>query len=427
MNPKEFIFNKNTEQWYLGYAFQGAVVLGIAPILIPVIVGNAAGNAAAGVVVAAFYAGQLLSPLLGGVADRTGKLRAVWTFGYAVLALCLALFGTTSNLAFWMILCFMQGMGAAACNTVAAMFIVEFKPKGEWDDRIGWLQTFYGAGQALGLGLAAALQASPAIGMLVSGLLMIPGWWLGRIGLPKDSDRTPSTSEDKARGGSAPRQPVPHIHHRLGSLERFLHVLTRLKSQYGTFIFSWFLSMLSMWLIFNLYPLLMKQTYGIGAFASSLYYAAGAFIGIFAYAPSGALGRKIGNGPVVLLSYLMVIISVAGMAVLAVTESAQSVWLAPVFFLLTPIAWSPAIVAGTAYVAELATFEEGSAIGMFNATTAIGSVLAALGAGAIADSLGFTSVLILSGILGALAIVPLFRVMLERRGQRHAEVSPEKA
>lgn len=417
MNLNHLLFNRNTEKWYLGYAFQGAVVLGIAPILIPVIVGNAAGNAAAGVVVAAFYAGQLLSPLLGGIADRTGKLRSVWTFGYLALGICLALFGTTSNLAFWMILCFLQGMGAAACNTVAAMFIVEFKPKKEWDDRIGWLQTFYGAGQALGLGLAAALQASPAVGMIVSGLLMLPGWWLGRVGLPADKDRTPSASDSKAHSKNAPRQPVPHSHHRFGSLEHFLHVLTRLKSQYGTFIFSWFLSMLSMWLIFNLYPLLMKQTYGIGAFASSLYYAVGAFIGIFAYAPSGALGRKIGNGPVVLLSYLLVIVSVAGMAILAITHSAQSIWLAPVFFLLTPIAWSPAIVAGTAYVAELANFEEGSAIGIFNATTAVGSVLAALGAGAIADSLGFTSVLVLSGILGVLAIIPLMRVMLERREQ----------
>ncbi|WP_018125350.1 MFS transporter [Desulfovibrio oxyclinae] len=409
------IFNENTEKWYSGYAFQGAVVLGIAPILIPIIVGKAAGNGAAGIVVAAFYAGQLLSPLLGGLADRTGKLRMIWAFGYAILGLCLALFGGTSNLVFWMTLCFLQGVGAAASNTVAAMFIVEFKPKAQWDDRIGWLQTFYGAGQAIGLGLAAALQATPELGMLASGLLMLPGWWLGRKGLPAEEDRTPQESAQRTGGNRPARQPVPHSHHRLGRLKHFYNLLTRLKSGYGLFIFSWFLSMLSMWLIFNLYPLLMQQTYGIGAFASSLYYAAGAFIGIFAYAPSGALGRRVGNGFVVMLAYALVIVSVAGMTVLAFTNSAQSVWLAPLFFLLTPIAWSPAIVAGTAYVAELADFEEGSAIGIFNATTAIGSVLAALGAGGIADSLGFSSVLVLSGVLGIAACVPLAKVMISRK------------
>lgn len=412
MNFKQLVFNDHTEKWYTGYAFQGAVVLGVAPILIPIIVGNAAGTAAAGIVVAAFYAGQLLAPLLGKLADHTGRLRGVWGFGYIILGISLALFGVTSNLGFWMILCLLQGVGAAACNTVSAMFIVEFKPKKEWDDRIGWLQTFYGAGQAIGLGVAAALQTSPAIGMIISGLLMIPGWWLGRAGLPDKSERTPSKPAERAKGNRPPRQPIPHVHHHFGSAEHFLRVVTELKTRYGRFIISWFLAMLSMWLIFNLYPLLMQQTYGIGAFASSLYYAIGAFIGIFVYAPSGALGRKIGNGPVVLIAYAMMIISITGMAILAWTHSPQNTWLAPLFFLLTPIAWSPAIVAGTAYAAELANFEEGSAIGIYNAVTAISSVLAALGAGAIADSLGFSAVLILAAVLGILGVVPLMQAMV---------------
>ena len=52
------------------------------------------------------------------------------------------------------------------------MFIVEYKPKQEWDARVGWLQTFYGIGQAAGLGLAAYLQARPELGLMVSAGLM---------------------------------------------------------------------------------------------------------------------------------------------------------------------------------------------------------------------------------------------------------------
>jgi hypothetical protein len=45
-------WKRYSERWYTGYAFQGAVVLGIIPILLPLVVAKAGGAAQAGVVIA---------------------------------------------------------------------------------------------------------------------------------------------------------------------------------------------------------------------------------------------------------------------------------------------------------------------------------------------------------------------------------------
>ena len=73
-----------TDRWYSGYAFQGAAVLGVAPILIPLIVAKLGSNSAAGVVVATFYLGQLTAPLWGYLTDRTGSHRLIYSLGYVL-------------------------------------------------------------------------------------------------------------------------------------------------------------------------------------------------------------------------------------------------------------------------------------------------------------------------------------------------------
>ena len=69
-----------TEPWYSAYALVGMMVLGVAPILIPLTVEQGGKNGATlvGLVVAAFYAGGLLAPVLGSLADRTGRQRLVF-------------------------------------------------------------------------------------------------------------------------------------------------------------------------------------------------------------------------------------------------------------------------------------------------------------------------------------------------------------
>lgn len=409
-------WKKYSEPWYSGYSFQGAVVLGVAPILIPIIVGKSSGSAAAGIVVAALYMGQLTAPLLGSLTDRLNLHRAIYFLGYLLLALGLALFPWLSGMVFWFILAFLQGMGAAATNTVSAMFIVETRPKDEWDPRIGWLQTFYGLGQAVGLGLAALLQMAPETGMLIAGALMLPGIWLGRLGLPRPEhhEKPKDDPNFQRRSHMQPRSAMTTLRHYETVFGKDIkHALLFWRSAFGLYLLSWLLVMLGTWLIYNLYPLLMQSSFHVDASLSSVYYAVAAGIGIFFYAPSGTLGHKIGDGQVVMIGTLMSLVSAAGMTFLAYAQTPFNAWLVPIFFILMPVAWSPLIVAGTAFTAQLATFEEGAAVGIFNATTAVGSVLAAFGAGYVAEYLGYNMVLALAAalmLLGAAVLLPVIKL-----------------
>lgn len=405
------------ERWYTGYAFQGAVVLGVAPILLPIVVNAADGPAAAGTVVAFFYIGQLLAPLLGGLTDRTRQHHAVYLAGYVLLAVALALFPLTDVFWFWLALAVLQGAGSAATNTVAAMFIVEWKPKGEWDTRIGWLQTFYGAGQAVGLGLAAVLQADPATGLWVAAALMLPGAVLGAWRLPPSHAHTPRAPGERPQNHRLhrkPRAPGSLLHHYDSALKPSLaRFFNEWRSPFGLFLGSWFLLMFGTWLVYNLYPLLMLKAYGIGAGTSSVYYAVAATLGVFAYAPSGTLGERIGDARVVMIGAVMTLVSVIGMALLAYIPTGINTWLVPVAFVLMPVAWSPLIVAGTALTASLAVpqaIPEGEAVGVYNAMTAVASVLSAFGAGFIAEWIGYSAVLIVAGVTtlaGCLLFLPL--------------------
>jgi DHA1 family tetracycline resistance protein-like MFS transporter len=401
-----------TQFWYYGYAFQGVVVFGTGAILMPIIVNGAGDAAKAGTVMAFFYIGQLLAPLMGAITDRTGRHRLFYLSGYVLLAIGLALFPFTKLLWFWMALAFLQGVGSGTSNTVAAMLIVEYNPKTEWDARVGWLQTFYGVGQAAGLGLAAVLQARPEMGLLLSACLMAPAVLLGSRGLPPSHAHHKPKKAEFSRRSHRPPRTIHSILNRyegttLNSLRR---LLKEWHSRFGIYIVGWFFVMLATWLIGALFPLLMKGAFNISYGMSSLYYAVGAVIGIFVYTPSGTLGRKIGDGWVVIIGTIMTLASVAGLAALAHVHSGLNQWLVPIVYILIPIAWSPLIVGGTAWAAQLATFAEGEALGSYNATTAVAAVIAAFTAGLVARQFGYGMVLIIGAVASLLALscfVPL--------------------
>ena len=409
---KQSSWRRYTQFWYSGYAFQGVVVFGTGAILMPIVVNSAGDAAKAGVVMGFFYIGQLLAPLMGAITDRTGQHRLFYLSGYVLLAIGLAIFPFTTLLWFWMALAFLQGVGSGTSNTVAAMFIVEYNPKPEWDARIGWLQTFYGIGQAAGLGLAAALQARPEIGLLLSAGLMAPAMLLGARGLPPSHAHQKPEKTEFSRHLHRPPRTVYSILHRYEaaaskSLRRFFQ---EWRSRFGLYIAGWFFVMLTTWLIGALFPLLMKGAFNISYSRSALYYAFGAVIGIFAYTPSGTLGKRIGDGWVVIIGTIMTIVSVAGMAILAYVHSSVNEWLVPVVYILIPIAWSPLIVGGTAWAAQLATFEEGEALGSFNGMTAVAAVIAAFAAGLVAHHFGYGMVLNIGALASLLALfcfVPL--------------------
>ena len=410
MNLKSL--RRYSQFWYSGYAFQAIVVFGTGGILMPIVVNDAGNAAKAGIVIAFFYIGQMLAPLMGTLVDRTGWYRHFYFSGYVLLAIGLAVFPFANLMWFWMALAFIQGVGAATTNTVAAMFIVEYKPRSEWDMRIGWLQTFYGIGQAVGVAAASVLQADPTFGLLLSAGLMIPGMVLGGRGLPPSQEhQKPEKVEFSHRTHSPPRSVHSFLHHYEGTVSKNLkRVPHELRSAFSLYIAGWFFVMLPTWLVGALYPLLMKGAFNISYQMSSLYYALGATIGIFVYMPSGNLGKKIGDGWVVTIGTIMTLVSITGLAALSHIHHSFNQWLVPLVYILIPIAWSPLIVGGNSWTAKLATFEEGEALGIFNATTAVASVISAFTAGLVAHKFGYGMVLIIgavSSILALLCFIPL--------------------
>jgi MFS family permease len=392
----------------------------------PIIVNHDGNAALAGTVMAMFYVGQLLAaPIMGSLTDRTGSHRLFYLMGYVLLAIGLGLFPTTNVLVFWMALAFLQGAGSGTSNTVATMFVVEFKPKSEWDFRISWLQTFYGVGQCLGLVLVSYVQAYPAIGLYVSAALMLPGFILGAIGLPPSKHRQkPEKPEFSRRSHRPPRTISSMLTHYEGDLKHVLKIMSNeWFSVFGMFIVGWFFIMLATWLLGVLFPLVMKNALGISYRLSSLYYGVGAAIGIFAYAPSGLLGEKIGNGWVVMIGALMSVVSLVGLSILAYVDTGINAWIIPPVYVLVPIAWSPLMVGGTAWAAQLAPCEEGEALGLFNSALAISSVIAAFGGGLIAHHFSYPLVLVagaVSSIISVICFAPLL-------GKAKAKLKTESA
>src|SRR5512142_3431880 len=143
------------EPWYFSYALLGASVAGLAPIMLPLAVGSRGSVADIGLVVGAFNLGGLTAPAWGGLADRYGLHRWLLLAGLSLTALALAAFPFIPSLQFELVLALAQGAGAVSAATVANLYIVETHPQSEWNERIGWLQTFYGGGQVTGLVVAA--------------------------------------------------------------------------------------------------------------------------------------------------------------------------------------------------------------------------------------------------------------------------------
>ena len=416
---KSLSWRRYSQIWYAGYALQGIVVFGTGAIIMPIVVNNAGDAAKAGIVIGFFYIGQMFAPLMGAITDRTGLHRFFYISGYVLLAIGLAIFPFTRLVWFWIVLAFLQGLGSGTTNTVAAMFVVEYNPKTEWDSRIAWLQTFYGVGQAVGLGLASVLQARPELGLTISAALMAPGIILGIRGLPaRENYHRVHKATFSRRLHRPPRTVYSMLHRYEGTVLTIgKRLVSEWRSKFGLYIIGWFLIMLTTWLIGVLYPLLMKSAFNIPYSLSALYYATGAIIGIFIYMPSGELGKRIGDGWVVTLGTGMTLISVSGLAILSYINTGFNQVLVPVIYVLIPIAWSPLIVGGTSWAAELATFEEGEALGLYNATTAVAAVIAAFAAGLVANHFGYGVILVIGSIACILSLpcfLPL--IFLSKKG-----------
>jgi DHA1 family tetracycline resistance protein-like MFS transporter len=387
------------EPWYLAYALMGMAVAGLAPVLIPLVVGEASGSVQVGWVMAVISLGGLTAPIWGGLADRYRLHRWLLAGGLLLTAVGLGVFPTSLHPVLWYVLALVQGIGAASSATVANLFVVEGHPKDEWDERIGWLQTFYGGGQVAGLLLVAYLsQLDFRISLEVSAGLCVIAVLLGWL----------TTKTPPAHKGSKPVlvHPVRHAEWPIHSPQRLFHHLNRktfenlgasLGSSFGIFLLVWFLSFTGAATVFSQYPLLMQKLFHITPGLSSAAFAIAAGVGLSLYTPAGILSEHRGPGRVLRAALGLRLLAFLGMLGLGASSwSSKQGWLALIGFGLVVCAWSLLSVSGTSLAVSLFKRGKGEGLGLFNSVTAIAGVVGAAAGGWVAGTWGYNAIFILA-------------------------------
>jgi DHA1 family tetracycline resistance protein-like MFS transporter len=404
------------EPWFLSYALLGASVAGLAPILLPLSVGTSGSVADIGLVMGAFNLGGLSAPLWGGIADRRGLHRLLLLSGLLATALALAAFPFVHALSARLALALVQGVGAASAATVANLFIVEVHPKPEWDQRIGWLQTFYGGGQVLGLLLAgivggADLRPGFLIAAGITVVACLPAMFM------KGNPRTgpisrPVLNQPSRRTELSAGSPQSSYHHL--STKAIHHALQSLVSPLGIFLFAWLISFGGVAAFFSLYPVLMQHVFGVSPALSSIGFAIAATIGLGLYAPAGRWSHTYGPMRVLRGALLVRVLALGALLVLGITSVTGAGSLAVISFVLIVLAWSLLSVTGTEITAQFSEEHEGEGLGLFNASTAVAGVLGAVIGGWSAGRWGYEIVPVL-GIIGALAGILLTGVVMRMK------------
>lgn len=402
------------EPWYLAYALMGLVVAGLVPILIPLLVSRSGNPGLVGVVVAALSLGGLTSPLWGDLADRLRLHRRLLAGGLLLAALALAAFALTTQPFLWVLLAVLQGLGNASAATVANLFVVEAHPQSEWDQRIGWLQTFYGLGQVAGLLLA---------GLLTRGDLRLGLWAAGGLAavaalLAWFTTRTPPSQPDLQ---PLPVHPARHAESVISSPQRLFHrpqwrglpdLLHTLRSPFGIFLVVWLLAFAGPAALFAQYPLLMQQLYGVTPETASVAFAIIAALGLTLYTPAGVWSRHAGPLPILKVSLGVRLFAFAVLFWLAFLPASGTLGLlALLAFAFVVWAWSLMSVSGTDLAARLSPSGEGQGLGIFNAITSVAGIIGALVGGWAATAWGYRSVVVFAifGVLLGLALAFLLK------------------
>jgi MFS family permease len=381
------------EPWYLAYALLGAAVAGLVPILLPLAVSRAHGATTVGLVMAAVNLGGLTAPLWGTLADRHRLHRWLLAGGLLLTGAGLAAFPFTTRPAAWLGLALLQSVGAAGAATVANLFVVEVHPQGEWDARIGWLQTFYGGGQVAGLLLAGVLgQTHLRLGLMMAAALpalaLLPGWFCTRTPSGLLTNR-PVLLHPARHGEWAISSPQRLFHHL--TWKTLQRVGSSVRSPFGLFLVAWMLSYAGAAATFSLYPVLMEQMFGVHPGPSSWAFGAAAGMGLGLYSPAGRWSSRVGPVRVLRIALGVRLLAFLGLLVLGFTRPSGRGLLAVLLFLLVVLAWSLLSVSGTALTADLSPVGEGEGMGLFNAATAVAGVIGSAAGGWMAGRWGYRS------------------------------------
>ncbi len=401
-----------TAPWYGAYAILGVVSAALIPVLFPLMIISVSNNIAdVGWVMGCYNLGLLTSPLWGSLTDKKHLHRLLFFGGFVVLIAGLVLLPFGHSLLAWLVIAFVLGAGTASVATVATLFIVEFNPQNEWSSRIGWLQSYNGAGQTLGLLLSAYFSGNGIfnLGMWLGAALLIPAVLIGHLGLPVkraegkkgrlihfiDIRKVAKFGKVELLGGGV----IRHSHRlnlaALKSLEKLL------PTDFGYFILSWFISSFGVAAFFAYFPIVMKSAYNVMPGLTSLIYAITGGIGIALYTGSTKLSSRLGVNKVFRLGIALRLIGFVLLLVLIYAKFNLAPVMACIAFAFIVLAWPIISVTGTTLTAELTPVSEGEAMGLFNASGAVATVAGTFAGGPLVNLMGYSAV----SILGAAGLI----------------------
>ena len=186
------------------------------------------------------------------------------------------------------------GVGFAAANTVANMFIVEVRPKEEWDARIGALQAFSGFGQVVGLLLAGLIGGRFALAFGIAAALVaaaVPIAWLTLRGVQVAVPRTAVAAHPPLGGEGWVGAPQRQSH--LPTWSGLCTLRRELERPFVHLLIVWFVAFVAISAVLTMFPLAFIREFSTSQKvpATTYAFAAAGSLGIYSMAATLAKAR----------------------------------------------------------------------------------------------------------------------------------------
>jgi MFS family permease len=393
------------EPWFFAYACLGIVQGGMVPVLLPL---SAGGATHAGTIVGVMNLAGLTAPFWGHLADRRGLHRPVLLAGLLASLVALLFMPVQLALPLKAVLAGILGLGFAAANTVANMFIVEVRPPEEWDARIGALQALSGLGQVIGLLLAGFIGGRYALAFGVAAALVavaVPTAWLTLRGVHVQRLRVPTPRAAAAahptlggEGWACAPQRLFHVLTWRG-LKTLLHDL---EMPFARLLIVWFLAFAAISAVLTMFPLALIRTFDVSVRLPATIYAFAAGASLVIYPLAAQLAKRHGARVVLRAGFALRTAAIVVMT-LAFFARLGGVPVSLVGFVVLVLAWPLLGVSGTALTAELASGEKGEALGLFNASSSFAGAVGAFLGGWAMQAYGYGTVCLAAAVAVAVA------------------------